>query len=135
MNDQERLQQIIETALKHGWTFFGYSDKFQFEFDIVWSAIDPFVYCLYDNGLRRTFSIETILYADNLSLLKAACGEHELSSLTDVSPKKSGTAIISDSLGSLTIGIVSRYQWVAKQSVILPENKRLAFICEHLRKD
>jgi len=42
MNDQERLQQIIETALKHGWTFFGYSDKFQFEFDIVWSAISSF---------------------------------------------------------------------------------------------
>ena len=103
--DQERLQLIIETALKHGWNGYTY---------------DEMVIALTKMPATATTAL---LYGDNLSLLKAACGED-----------LSGTVVRSLSWHDISMK-ATKYQWVAQQSVLLPDNERLSFIAEHLRKD
>lgn len=53
MNNEQRLQLIIETALKHGWS---------------WEQKH------WPGGVPQEEVTEVILYGDNLSLLKAAVG-------------------------------------------------------------
>jgi len=116
MTDQEELQLIIETALNHGWqgadtTSFGVDEK---DFPAIAARVTQLI---------EPKQLPTLLYGDNLSLLRAACGEKEIQVfweiLNDVDTKMSLPA----------------YQIIASVSVLKPEAERLSLICEHLRKD
>lgn len=134
MNDQERLQLIIKTALKHGWG----EPTIEIQDEILnrWSV---------DSSLRLhvcedIINLSDILYGDNLSLLKAACGD-EFIELDGVRLTKTGRK--ESLLGDVSIwgeGVYGeidgpKYRLIALQSVLLPDAERLAFICDHLRKD
>ena len=124
MTDQERLQLIIETALKHGWTHprIGYPDEFRIEniagmLGVRFQAVT----------LVAHSPLNDLLYGDNLSLLKAAIGEGDGVN-TGVRRRQSITSSIIIEGGTL-------YQTVAQQAVLLPDSERLQFIVDHLRKD
>jgi len=119
MNDTERLELIIETALKHGWERLGNSRLWKVGTDHEKPIT---VFRATEYGPESYFSAEEMIYGDNLSLLKAACGEEDL----EVGDRFTwrGAPIYLPS-----------WWWVAQESVILPDNERLAFIMKHLRKE
>src|SRR3954447_18259117 len=99
MTDRDRLQTIIETALRHGADL---SPLNPANGD-TWEAHENGLAIFNRDGHMYLFiPVSTVLYGNDLSVLKAALG-------------------------------VPMYQWVARESVLLPDSERLAFICDHLR--
>lgn len=145
MSEQERLQTIIETALKHDFNFKAFlelSDRDKFhswsfgDDGRLWVSVEFYpTRAIFD----RSWHLSHLLYGDNLSLLKAACKE---SPTMAISSFETDGYDDTDHYFTYNGGIdesidrpIPFYQWVAQQSVLLPDDERIAFVHQHLRKD
>lgn len=113
MTDSQRLKLFIETALKHGGDLTPYDP----ESGDTWEAQENGV-ALYnrEREMYLFIPVSTLIYGNGCGLLKAACGEEWHPDFQFIFTFKP-------------------YEYVAQESVILPDSKRLQFIVENLRKD
>ncbi len=139
MTDQENLQLIIETALKHGWTMFGFAGRCA-----SWN-INPgdenyqtWLWIRMDERMnwQGRFTLNDLLYGDNLSLLKAACLPGYFCKTCKENIGDTNVGVRQGKCGDCwDFSPQLHYHYVAQQSVLLPDSERLAFIVEHLRHD